>query len=179
MINRAVLAGSWPEMLEVRKLKSGTVYTACGAEWVKMPHLHQPTADLLYWRQSADFLGSMLVEWNVVALDGHIQTGSYERDGQRIYTTGCGWWIRFVWFRTFETGHIYSNDSRIVNHQIISPILYRMIRDLEMMISVMVDLIYPQMIYHYLEKESNMAFRKQRMGRHGLLHKEQHQIYWL
>ena len=51
---------------------------------------NQQTADFIRcvaWRQTADFLGMYAKKGALVGVDGRIQTGSYERNGQTVYTT--------------------------------------------------------------------------------------------
>ena len=37
--------------------------------------------------KTADFMGSYVRKGNRIGVKGHIQTGSYERDGHKVYTT--------------------------------------------------------------------------------------------
>lgn len=49
-----------------------------------------PTADFIScvaWGETAENIGNYFKKGNRIAITGHIQTGSYEKDGQRIYTT--------------------------------------------------------------------------------------------
>lgn len=49
-----------------------------------------PTADFIScmaWGKTAENIGNYLKKGQRIAVSGHIQTGSYEKDGQRIYTT--------------------------------------------------------------------------------------------
>lgn len=49
-----------------------------------------PTADFIScmaWGKTAENVGNYFRKGNRIAITGHIQTGSYEKDGQRIYTT--------------------------------------------------------------------------------------------
>lgn len=49
-----------------------------------------PTADFIScvaWGKTAENIGNYFKKGNRVAITGHIQTGSYEKDGQRVYTT--------------------------------------------------------------------------------------------
>lgn len=39
------------------------------------------------WRQTAEFIAKYFNKGNKLAIVGSIQTGSYEKDGQRVYTT--------------------------------------------------------------------------------------------
>lgn len=49
-----------------------------------------PTADFISciaWGKTAENIGNYFHKGNRISITGHIQTGSYEKDGQRIYTT--------------------------------------------------------------------------------------------
>lgn len=51
---------------------------------------NQPTADFINciaFGRTAEVIGQYFGKGNKIAVTGHIQTGSYEKDGQRIYTT--------------------------------------------------------------------------------------------
>lgn len=51
---------------------------------------NQPTADFISciaFGKTAEIIGQYFGKGNKIAVTGHIQTGSYEKDGQRIYTT--------------------------------------------------------------------------------------------
>lgn len=50
----------------------------------------QPTADFIRvvcWRQTAELVANYMTKGRQIAVEGRIQTGSYEKDGQRVYTT--------------------------------------------------------------------------------------------
>ena len=49
-----------------------------------------PTADFIScmaWGKTAENIANYFHKGNRIAITGHIQTGSYEKDGQRVYTT--------------------------------------------------------------------------------------------
>lgn len=49
-----------------------------------------PTADFIScmaWGKTAENIATYFKKGQRIAVSGHIQTGSYEKDGQRIYTT--------------------------------------------------------------------------------------------
>lgn len=51
---------------------------------------NQPTADFINciaFGKTAEVIGQYFGKGNKIAITGHVQTGSYEKDGQRIYTT--------------------------------------------------------------------------------------------
>ena len=56
----------------------------------EMEAKNQPTADfirIVVWGKAAENAANYLVKGRLVAIQGRIQTGSYEKDGQRVYTT--------------------------------------------------------------------------------------------
>ena len=51
---------------------------------------NQQTADFISctaWRQTAELIANYFKKGNRIGVTGRIQTGSYERDGQTVYTT--------------------------------------------------------------------------------------------
>ena len=51
---------------------------------------NQPTADFIgcvAWGKTAEIISQYFQKGSQIAVDGRIQTGSYERDGRRVYTT--------------------------------------------------------------------------------------------
>lgn len=51
---------------------------------------NQPTADFISvvaWAGTAELIGNYGYKGQLVGVEGRIQTGSYEKDGQRVYTT--------------------------------------------------------------------------------------------
>ncbi len=51
---------------------------------------HGQTADFISctaWRQTAELIANYCHQGDQIAVEGRIQTGSYEKDGRRIYTT--------------------------------------------------------------------------------------------
>lgn len=92
MINRVVLVGRLTRDPEVRKTQTGlsvcSFTLACDRAGKKEEG--QQTADFIScvaWRQSADFLNDYAAKGSMIGVDGKIQTRSYEKDGQRVYTT--------------------------------------------------------------------------------------------
>lgn len=92
MINRTVLVGRLTKDVEVKKTGSGTSMArftlACDRN--KRKEDQESKADFigcLAWSQSADFLGQYGKKGMLIGVDGRIQTGSYEKNGQTVYTT--------------------------------------------------------------------------------------------
>ena len=51
---------------------------------------NQPTADFISctaWRQTAELIANYFKKGNRIGVTGRIQTGSYEKDGTKVYTT--------------------------------------------------------------------------------------------
>ncbi len=43
--------------------------------------------NIVVWRKQAENVKKYVTKGSLIAVEGRIQTGSYERDGQRVYTT--------------------------------------------------------------------------------------------
>ncbi len=51
---------------------------------------NQPTADFISctaWNKTAELIANYMQKGSRIGVEGRIQTGSYEKDGQRVYTT--------------------------------------------------------------------------------------------
>ncbi|MGO3751190.1 MAG: single-stranded DNA-binding protein [Peptoniphilaceae bacterium] len=73
----------------------------------------QPTADFISctaWNKTAELIASYLHKGSRIGVTGRIQTGSYERDGQRIYTTD-------VIVESMEFLESRSNNNQTGNYQ--------------------------------------------------------------
>lgn len=93
-MNRVELVGRLTKDPELRKTQSGLSYcqfTLAVDRRVSKESQTQQTADFIgcvAWRQSADYLSSYGQKGSVVAVEGKIQTRSYDdRDGHRVYVT--------------------------------------------------------------------------------------------
>lgn len=98
-MNNCVLIGRLTRAPEMRVLQSGTATTrftlAVDRELSKEKKQEaeqkgQPTADFIpvtVWGKQAESCAKYLAKGRMVAVHGRIQTGSYEKEGQRIYTT--------------------------------------------------------------------------------------------
>lgn len=92
MINRTVIVGRLTKDVEVRKTGSGTSMArfTLACDRMKRKDEQEAKADFigcLAWSQSADFLGQYGKKGMLIGVDGRIQTGSYEKNGQTVYTT--------------------------------------------------------------------------------------------
>ena len=98
-MNNTVLIGRLCADPELRYLPTGTAtcnFTLAVDRGLskdkkqEMEAKNQPTADFLrivVWGKMAESCANFLAKGRLVAVQGRIQTGSYEKDGQRVYTT--------------------------------------------------------------------------------------------
>lgn len=98
-MNNAVLIGRLCADPELRYLTTGTAtcnFTLAidrGLSKEKKQEMeakNQPTADfirIVVWSKMAESCANYLAKGRLVGVQGRIQTGSYEKDGQRVYTT--------------------------------------------------------------------------------------------
>ena len=91
MINRVVLVGRLTKDAEIRKTGSGiamaTFTVACDRMKKKDEEKQADFIRCIAWRQSAEYLEKYASKGMVIGVDGRLQTGSYEKDGQTHYTT--------------------------------------------------------------------------------------------
>lgn len=99
IINNIVLIGRLVRDPELRYLQTGTANTTFTLAVDKglskekkqeMESRNQPTADfirIVVWGKQAESSAQYLAKGRLVAVNGRIQTGSYEKDGIRHYTT--------------------------------------------------------------------------------------------
>jgi single-strand DNA-binding protein len=85
MLNNAVVMGRICNDLEVRKTPSGVSvcrFTVAVDRNFKQGEERQTDfIDVLAWRGTADFLEKYFSKGQMIAVQGSIQTGSYEKDG--------------------------------------------------------------------------------------------------
>ena len=98
-MNHVVLIGRLTRDPELRYLQNGTPVASFalavdkGLSRVKKQEMearNQPTADfinIVVWGKTAENCANYLAKGRLVAVQGRIQSGSYEKDGRRIYTT--------------------------------------------------------------------------------------------
>ena len=93
MINKVVLVGRLTREIELKKTNSNISYcrfnVACTRR-VKSKNEGVPDADFISciaWGQSAEFLSKYATKGAIVGVEGRITTGSYEKNGQKVYTT--------------------------------------------------------------------------------------------
>lgn len=91
MINRVVLVGRLTRDVELKKTGNGTSIANFTVACDRMKKKgEEGTADFIRciaWRQPAEFLSNYAKKGDMVAVDGRIQTGSYDQNGRTVYTT--------------------------------------------------------------------------------------------
>ena len=92
MINRTVLVGRLTKDPELKYTQSGVAvarFTLAVNRNFKNAQ-GQQEADFIpiqVWRKQAENVSNFLSKGSLVGVEGRIQTGSYEKDGQRVFTT--------------------------------------------------------------------------------------------
>ena len=98
-MNKALLIGRLTKNIELRYTQSGMAIgrfnLAINRKMTRekkqeAERNNQPTADFIgciAFGKTAETLANYVGKGNQLGIEGHIQTGSYEKDGQRIYTT--------------------------------------------------------------------------------------------
>lgn len=91
MINKVVIVGNLTRDPVYSKTQSGISLARFSVAVNRRYGQNDETAfiNCVAWRQSADFIGQYGKKGNMVGVEGHITTGSYEdkATGKRIYTT--------------------------------------------------------------------------------------------
>lgn len=99
MINSVILIGRNVREMDLKYLQNGTAVTRFTLavdknlskdKKAELESKGENTADFISitaWGKQAEFAANYLGKGKKVAVQGRIQTGSYEKDGQRIYTT--------------------------------------------------------------------------------------------
>jgi single-strand DNA-binding protein len=85
MLNNAVIMGRICNDLEVKKTQSGVSVcrfaVAVDRSYKQGEERQTDFIDVLAWRGTADFVGKYFSKGQMIAVQGSIQTGSYEKDG--------------------------------------------------------------------------------------------------
>ena len=90
MINAVVLVGRLTRDPELKYTQSGLAYLRFILAVNRRAKNGEQEADFITcvaWRKQAENMANYLSKGSLVGVEGRIQTGSYEKDGQRIYTT--------------------------------------------------------------------------------------------
>ncbi len=91
MLNCAVIMGRLTADPELRQTPSGVSVTrftvAVDRGYVKQGEERKADfINVIAWRQTAEFVSKYFSKGSMIAVQGSIQTGSYEKDGVRRYT---------------------------------------------------------------------------------------------
>ena len=98
-MNNVILIGRLTRDVELRYTTSGTAVVrfnlAVDRRMSKEKRQqamaqNQPTADFISctaWNKTAELIANYMKKGSRLGVEGRIQTGSYEKDGQRVYTT--------------------------------------------------------------------------------------------
>lgn len=91
MINRVVLLGNLTKDPQYFKTQSGISYARFTVASTKKYGQNEETAFIgcIAWRGAADYLNQYAKRGSLVAVEGHISTGSYDdkTTGKKVYTT--------------------------------------------------------------------------------------------
>lgn len=91
MINRTVLVGRLTKDIELRYTQSNIAYCrftlAVNRSFKKEGEQEADFINCIAWRNQAENMAKYIGKGSLIGVEGRIQTGSYEKDGQRIYTT--------------------------------------------------------------------------------------------
>lgn len=92
MINRVILTGRLTKDPEMSMTPNGiarTHFTLAVNRAFKNQNGEQEAdfVNIQVWRKQAENAANYLKKGSLVGIDGRIQTGSYEKDGQRVYFT--------------------------------------------------------------------------------------------
>ena len=91
MLNRVILMGRITRDLEIRQTPNGNSvlrFTVAVDRPVKQGAEKQTDfISCTAWGQQAEFIGRYFGKGRMIALEGSIRTGSYDKNGQTVYTT--------------------------------------------------------------------------------------------
>ena len=90
-MNHVTLKGRISREPEIKTTASGTQFARLSIAVDRYAKAgEQRTADFIpcmAWGKTAEFIGKYFVKGQEILAEGRIQTGSYEKDGKKIYTT--------------------------------------------------------------------------------------------
>jgi single-strand DNA-binding protein len=91
MINRVVLTGRLTRNVELKKTSNGKSFAKLTLAVDRARKSEgQPDADFINciaWNRRAETMYQYLRKGSLIGIDGKLNTGSYKKDGQTIYTT--------------------------------------------------------------------------------------------
>lgn len=89
MLNRVIIMGRITKELEIRQSQSGTAVLRFTVAVDRPQKNGEKSADFISciaFGQTAEFIGRYFGKGRMIAIEGNIHTGSYEKDGRTIYT---------------------------------------------------------------------------------------------
>lgn len=88
-MNKVILMGRLTNEPELRQTPNGTMVAKFGiAVRRRVANDQTDFLNCSAWRKTAKFVSKYFHKGNMIALSGRIETGSYQKDGQTVYTTG-------------------------------------------------------------------------------------------
>lgn len=90
MLNKVILMGRITKDLEVRQTPSGTAvlrFTVAVDRPVKQGEKQTDFINCVAFGQRAEFISRYFGKGRMIAIEGNIKTGNYEKNGVTIYTT--------------------------------------------------------------------------------------------
>lgn len=89
-MNVSIIMGRITKDLELRQTTSGTSvlrFTVAVDRYSKDKDNDTDFISCIAFGKNAEFIGKWFLKGQMIALEGSIKTGSYEKDGRKIYTT--------------------------------------------------------------------------------------------
>ena len=89
-MNKVILIGRITKDLELRQTTSGTEvlrFSVAVDRYSKDKENDTDFISCIAFGKSASFIGNYFSKGRMIAIEGNIKTGSYEKNGQKVYTT--------------------------------------------------------------------------------------------
>lgn len=115
MLNKVILMGRISRELEIRQTQSGTAVLSFSVAVERMPakqggEKQTDFINCVAFGKKAEFIGKYFGKGRMIAIEGNLKTGSYEKDGQKHFTTDV--WVESASF-TGESKQASSNADDI------------------------------------------------------------------
>lgn len=86
-MNTVVLMGRISNEIELSETRNGKVYTrfsiACDSKYKRDETNFIPC---VAWGKNAEFIGKYFAKGRMIAVEGELESGKYEKDGRTVYT---------------------------------------------------------------------------------------------
>ena len=86
MLNRVILMGRITKDLEIRQTQGGTAVLKFTVAVDRGKDKQADFINCVAFGQTAEFIGRYFGKGRMIAIEGSIRTGSYDKDGRTIYT---------------------------------------------------------------------------------------------